>query len=138
LPSSRKFLASTLLFTGLSIGGGIAVNNLILNPAQSNVSTNPTGSSTSSSNSKVVKTGTGDAIQYQYGVIQLKVTTTGGKITAIEHIQAGANNGREAAFPYLKKDAIAANGSSFSNLSGATFTTDAYKQALDSALSKLG
>lgn len=136
MPSSRKFVASTLLFAGLSIGGGIAVNNLVLNPSQSNVSN--TTSTSGSSNANVVKTGTGDAIQYQFGVIQLKVTTTGGKITAIEHIQAGANNGREAAFPYLKKDAIAANGSNFSNLSGATFTTDAYKQALDSALSKLG
>ena len=129
-------MASTLLFAGLSIGGGIAVNNLVLNPSQSSVSNTP--STSGSSNANVVKSGTGDAIQYQYGVIQLKVTTTGGKITAIEHIQAMANNGREAAFPYLNKDAIAANGSHCSNLSGATFTTDAYKQALDSALSKLG
>lgn len=131
-------MASTLLFAGLSIGGGIAVNNLVLNPPQASVSTIPTTSTSGGGNTKTVKTGTGDAIQYQYGVIQLKVTTTGGKITAIEHIQAMANNGREAAFPYLKQDAIAANGSNFSNLSGATFTTDAYKQALDSALSKLG
>jgi uncharacterized protein with FMN-binding domain len=38
----------------------------------------------------------------------------------------------------LKDAAIQANGSNFGNLSGATYTTDAYKQAVDSALSKLG
>ncbi|MEY4322130.1 MAG: hypothetical protein RL167_858, partial [Actinomycetota bacterium] len=30
-----------------------------------------------------------------------------------------------------------ANGSNFANISGATFTTAAFKQALDSAISKL-
>ena len=73
-----------------------------------------------------------------YGTVQLEVTSTNGKITKITEVQATANNGREAAFPYLKKYAIEANGSSFGNLSGATYTTDAYKQALNSAISKLG
>jgi uncharacterized protein with FMN-binding domain len=37
----------------------------------------------------------------------------------------------------LVTDAISANGSNFANLSGATYTTDAFKQALESAISKL-
>lgn len=85
------------------------------------------------------KTGsaTGDAVDYQFGTVQLKVTETNGKITAVDLVQAGATAGRDQAFSYLVKDAISANGSSFANLSGATYTTDAFKQALDSALSKL-
>ena len=70
--------------------------------------------------------------------MQLAVTKANGAITQIDLVQAGANNGRETAFPYLVKDAISTNGSNFANLSGATYTTDAFKQALDSALSKLG
>jgi len=34
------------------------------------------------------------------------------------------------------QSAIASQGANFSNLSGATFTTDAFKQALTSALAK--
>jgi uncharacterized protein with FMN-binding domain len=83
------------------------------------------------------QTATGDAIDYQFGTIQLSVTTENSKITAIDLVQAGANGGREQAFSYLVTDAINANGTNFGNLSGATYTTDAFKQALESAISKL-
>ena len=138
--SSRKYLASTLLLAGLSIGGAIAANDLWLNPDQAVVanSASNSGSTSGTGNTgSTTKTGTGDAIQYRFGTVQLKVTQVNGKITKIEEIQATANNGREQAFPYLMDYAIQANGTSFGNLSGATYTTDAYKQALDSALSKL-
>jgi uncharacterized protein with FMN-binding domain len=113
---------------------------LYLNKGNSAVSTltgNTVGSSTGSTSTTGSGSATGAAIDYQYGTIQLKVTKANGKITAIDLVQAGANNGREQAFPYLLKYAIAANGSSFGNLGGATFTTETFKQALDSALSKL-
>jgi uncharacterized protein with FMN-binding domain len=83
------------------------------------------------------KTATGDAVDYEFGTIQLSVTTDGSKLTDVGLIQAGANGGREQAFSYLVSDAITANGSNFANLSGATYTTDAFKRALDSAISKL-
>ena len=83
------------------------------------------------------QTATGDAINYEFGTIQLSVTTDGSKLTDVGLVQAGANGGREQAFSYLVTDAISANGSNFANLSGATYTTDAFKQALDSAISKL-
>lgn len=138
--SSRKFVASTVLLAGLSLGGAIAANDLWLNPNQAIVakwasnSDNSNGSASGSS----TKTGTGDAIQYQFGTVQLKVTQVDGKITEIEQLQATATDGRAQAFPYLHDYAIQANGTSFGNLSGATYTTEAYKQALDSAISKLG
>lgn len=140
--SSRKYAASTLLLAGLSVGGGIAANDLWLNPDQAVVArwaSNSSGSNGSGgSTGPTTKTGTGDAIQYEFGTVQLKVTQVDGKITAIEEIQATATDGREQAFPYLHDYAIQANGTSFGNISGATYTTDAYKQALDSALANLG
>ncbi len=81
---------------------------------------------------------TGDSIAYEYGTVQLEVVRSGGKLTEINLLQAGANAGREQAFPYLVQYALDAQGTGFANLSGATFTTDAFKQALDSAVSKLG
>jgi uncharacterized protein with FMN-binding domain len=81
---------------------------------------------------------TSDSISYQYGSVEIKVTKSNGKISAIDLVQASATAGREQAFSYLVKDAISANGANFGNLSGATYTTDAFKQALSSAMSKIG
>lgn len=75
-------------------------------------------------------------VNYQFGQIQLTVTKSSGKITDIALDVASATHGRQSAFSYLVQYAVAANGSNFSNLSGATFTTDAFKQALESALAK--
>ena len=80
---------------------------------------------------------TGSAINYKYGTIQLEVVKTGSKITSVNIIW-GTTKGREwASVPsMLVTTAIAAQGSGFSNISGATFTTTAFKSALDSALAK--
>jgi uncharacterized protein with FMN-binding domain len=122
---NSKGVIQGLGLLGLSIAGA-----LILQP-HGNVASATAGTS---------KTGsaTGDSINYEFGTIQLNVTETNGKITAIDLVQAGATGGREQAFSYLVTDAISANGTSFGNLSGATYTTDAFKQALDSAISKIG
>lgn len=79
---------------------------------------------------------TGDAVQYRYGTAQVAVTKSNGKITAVNLLQEGATGGRQAAFTYLAELAVKANGSGFGNLSGATYTTDAFKQSLESALAK--
>jgi uncharacterized protein with FMN-binding domain len=81
-------------------------------------------------------TKTGAAVQYRYGVIQVSVTKSNGKVTGVDLIQQGATGGRQAAFSYLVDLAIQANGTSFGNLSGATFTVDAFKQSMESALAK--
>lgn len=100
-------------------------------------STGSSSSSGASASGSAKTSATSDAINYRYGTIQLKVTKSSGKLTAVELVQAQATGGREGAFSYLVTDAISANGSSFGNLSGATYTTDAFKQALDNALAKL-
>jgi uncharacterized protein with FMN-binding domain len=81
-------------------------------------------------------TKTGSAISYRYGTVQVSVTKANGKITAVNLLQQGATGGRQGAFPYLVQYAIQANGTSFGNLGGATYTTDAFKQSLESALAK--
>lgn len=78
----------------------------------------------------------GDAVESGFGTVQVSVTMSNGKITAINLLQANATHGREGAFPYLVQYAIAANSANFSNLSGATYTTTAFKKSLESALAK--
>jgi len=77
-----------------------------------------------------------DPVSYRFGTVQLTVTKTGTKITDITMNQAGATNGRAASFPYLITLALKAQNATFdtSMMSGATYSTDAFVQALDNAL----
>ncbi len=81
-------------------------------------------------------TKTGSSVGYRYGTVQVKVTEVDGKITDITLLKSGATGGRASAFPYLVDYAIQAQGSNFGNLSGATYTTAAFVQSLDSALAQ--
>lgn len=75
-------------------------------------------------------------INYEYGVVQVTITKSGGTITAVNLDQGTATDGRQAAFPSLIQATINANGTGFGNISQATMTTNAYKQAVNSALAK--
>jgi uncharacterized protein with FMN-binding domain len=78
----------------------------------------------------------GSAVPYRFGTVQVSVTKAGGQITAVNLLQADATGGRDAAFSYMVDLAIQANGTSFGNLSGATYTVDAFKQSMEAALAK--
>lgn len=80
---------------------------------------------------------TGAAVPYKYGVIQLEVVKSGSSITAVNLVQSSTKGPDWAVVPdMLAEAAVNANGSNFGNVSGATFTTQAFKQALESALGK--
>ena len=129
MPSSNWKLGAAVL--GLaSVAGGFAVNSYLNPPTTSSMVSGPT--------TEPDKTVTSDQIPYQYGVIELKVTKSAGKLSAIDVGGSTATDGRQQAFPTLVDEAIKAQGSSFGNLGGATYTTDAFKKALDNAIAKLG
>lgn len=77
-----------------------------------------------------------DAIQYKYGVVQISVTKIGKKLTAVELLQGDATNGRDQAYKILIDATLQVQGTNFGNVSGATFTTDAFRKAVDNALLK--
>jgi uncharacterized protein with FMN-binding domain len=99
-------------------------------------STKSSSSSSSGSTAGASGSKTGGTISYKFGVVQVSVTKSGGKITDVNLIQGTATKGRDAAFPSLIKATISNNGTSFGNLSGATYTTNAFKKAVNSALAK--
>ena len=127
--SKRTWKLSTAILSLLSIGGGLAANYFWLNPPKDN-----SGSATNATKTQTV---TSDVIKYRYGQIELEVTATAGKIEKIVEKQATSSAGWQSAVPVLNKAAIEAQSANFGNLSGATFITEAYKQALSNALSKL-
>ncbi len=126
----RPWVASTIVMVLASVAGAFGINYLWLNPVSDLSGT--AGGTTGT------KTVSGDAIEYRYGVVQLEVTATNGKIEKIAEVQATASSGYMQAFPYLNEMALKAQSADFGNLSGATFSSEAYAQALSSALNKLG
>lgn len=96
---------------------------------------NNTSSSSGSSGSK---SATGDAIYYRYGTIQVEVVKNGSSISAINLVQASTKGRQyESVPPMLVTAALNAQGTGFGNVSGATFTSEAFRSALESALGKL-
>ena len=92
--------------------------------------------SASTTTTGAAATKSGSVVESGFGTVQVEVTKSNGKITDITMLQANATHGRAAAFPYLIQNAITANGANFANLSGATYTTNAFKQSLEAALAK--
>ncbi len=127
-PTNKKWVGGIAVLSALSIAGGFGVN-AILNPA-----TNTAGIS---GDVTAPQTVTGDLIDYRYGAVQLEVTETGGKIDSIKEIQATASSAYEAVFPLLNEAAITAQSTDFANVSGATYSSEAFKEALANTLSKL-
>lgn len=121
---------------GTTSGSSSSGSTTTTAPAPAATTAAPAPAATSAAPKPAAVTKTGSAISYRFGVIQVSITEDNGKITAVNLVQGTATHGRESAFPYLQQYALSAQGSSFANMSGATYTTDAFKQAVDSALSK--
>ncbi|NUS11753.1 MAG: FMN-binding protein [Streptomyces sp.] len=105
-------------------------------------STPTTGSATpKSTGSSGTRTVDGDTVQTRYGPVQVRVTLTDGKLTAVDVLQVPDSNGRDqeiASFsvPQLTQEALAAQNAQIDTVSGATYTSEGYVQSLQSALDK--
>lgn len=81
----------------------------------------------------------GQLVTYLYGNIEVEVTLDGRRIVNVTVPQNSAVDGRSAminseAVPVLVQEALAAQGVNFDVVSGATYTSDAFAQSLQSAL----
>ncbi|MBK3567850.1 MULTISPECIES: FMN-binding protein [unclassified Streptomyces] len=89
------------------------------------------------------KTVTGETAQTRWGPVQVKITVTSGKITDVTAVQSPSDNPRDQeinsyALPQLKSEALAAQSAKIDTVSGATYTSDGYRQSLQSALDSAG
>lgn len=110
-------------------------------PSQTSGSTSsqpkPTTSTSPTAPAPVTKTVDSDPITYKYGVVQIEMTATDGKITKVVLLQGDASYGRDAAYAALIDATVQVQGTNYGNVSGATFTTEAFKKAVENAISKL-
>ncbi len=99
------------------------------------------GSSPSGSKKYKDGTYTGSAVNVYYGNVQVSATVSNGKITDVKFLQYPYTHAtsvyiNKQVMPYLKQEAIKAQNANVQIISGATYTSEGFRQSLQSALAK--
>lgn len=102
-----------------------------------------TSSAASSSASSATRTATSADQMFRFGDMAVKVTVTGTKITNVSVVTLNETDGHSAhidsyAIPQLEQQVISAGSVNINGVSGATFTSQAFVDAVANALQKLG
>ncbi|MFI8534548.1 FMN-binding protein [Streptomyces aquilus] len=82
---------------------------------------------------------TGDSVQTRWGPVQVRITVKDGKLTDVTAVAYPSDNPRDQeinsyALPRLRTEALTAQSADIDTVSGATYTSDGYRQSLQSAL----
>ncbi|HOY82862.1 MAG TPA: FMN-binding protein [Rhodoglobus sp.] len=85
----------------------------------------------------------GSTVNTRFGPVQVQVTISGGAITDVTALQLTNTDGRSVqisnyASPILAQEVLSSQSAHVSNVGGATYTSQAYLQSLQSALDQAG
>jgi FMN-binding domain len=88
------------------------------------------------------RTVAGSVVQYGYGQLSVTVTVRGNQIVAVSvpvlhTIDQYSQQLAEQVIPMLRSEVLAAHSAQIHGVSGATYTSEAYAQSIQSALDKL-
>ncbi|HSP36197.1 MAG TPA: FMN-binding protein [Frankiaceae bacterium] len=101
-------------------------------------STNGAGASTAPTASTATRAVTGQPIDIGYGIVQVRLTLQGGRITDVSTLQtpSGGRSGSIASYavPQLRTEVLAAQSTNIDTVSGASYTSDGYARSVQSAL----
>nr|WP_217274684.1 FMN-binding protein [Rathayibacter sp. VKM Ac-2835] len=86
---------------------------------------------------------TGTAVSTRYGDVQVAITVAGGAIADVTALQLTDKENRSVsisnrAAPILRSEVLAAQSADVASVSGATYTSDAYLDSLQSAIDQAG
>jgi uncharacterized protein with FMN-binding domain len=143
-PLRRIVLASAVTASGLVMLLALKPHTAPEVAAAPQVVSSPAPSGSASGKAVAgTKTVTGETAQTRWGPVQVKITVKNGKITDVTAVQSPSDNPRDQeinsyALPQLKSEALAAQSASIDTVSGATYTSDGYRQSLQSALDSAG
>ena len=104
-------------------------------------SATPSAPATKAASSSVSGSFTGDAINVGYGMVQVKITVSNGKITEASAVQAPSGRSQrftDYAVPNLRQQTLSANSAAINGVSGASYTSYGWYKSLISALQKAG
>jgi uncharacterized protein with FMN-binding domain len=98
----------------------------------------PSGSSSAAA-ATGTKTVTGDTVQTRWGPVQVRITLKNGRLTEVTAVTYPTDNPRDQeinsfALPRLRSEALQAQSADIDTVSGATYTSEGYRQSLQSAL----
>lgn len=80
------------------------------------------------------KTVSGPAVNTSQGTVQVQVTFQGNKIADVKALRAPNSNPTRMALPLLRESALKAQSADIDTVSGATATSEGYKQSLQAAI----
>jgi uncharacterized protein with FMN-binding domain len=124
-------------------GPSTASNQVISSTQDSGTGLTTSGTTGSTGSTSSTGTVTGPAVNTRWGPVQVRITTSGGKITDVDVVEYPNNNPRDQeinsyAIPQLVQETLDAQGSDIDMVSGATVTSDGYLQSLQAALDEAG
>jgi hypothetical protein len=102
-------------------------------------STSPSHKPSHGSASQAPRVIQGDAVNFQFGTVQVEVTLDGTTITDITTITAPGGSYQaytDRAIPEMRSKILAAQSTQVAAASGATYTSEAYAQSVKSALDR--
>ncbi|GHJ06602.1 FMN-binding protein [Micromonospora humidisoli] len=135
----------------MGVGGGssaVAVDRGGTTPGSGDPSTEPPtgGSGSAGSTGDSASTGgdsggsyDGSVAQTRWGPVQVRITVAGGRITDVTALQVPDGNFRDQqindyAVPVLRQAALTAQSARIDTVSGATVTSDGYRESLQAAI----
>jgi uncharacterized protein with FMN-binding domain len=148
-PLRRIVLASAATVSGMVLLLSLkphtvpAVVGAVSSPAPSSSSSASSGTAGASGSGGSAATGTqtltGDSVQTRWGPVQVRVTLKDGKLTDVTAVAYPQENPRDQqinayAVPQLTREVLTAQSSDIDTVSGATYTSDGYRESLRSAL----
>ena len=85
------------------------------------------------------RTGTGRIVTTPFSVIQVRVTLTGKQLTRVETVELSGTGARTQAInahaePILREEALKAGSAKIDVVSGATYTSESYRDSLQRAI----
>jgi uncharacterized protein with FMN-binding domain len=121
-----------------------AASSAAATPAVTSAASSSATATASSASTTTTKTVTGSTVNVReggrsFGVVQVRLTLTNGKITAATAIQSPQNDSHSAelsqfSIPTLSQEVLTSQSASIDAVSGATYTSEAYAQSVQAAL----
>lgn len=132
-PASGSSTTTTPVSTGSAKGGSTTTTPAVAGSAPSATSTAPSGGTRSA---------TGKAVQYGYGQLAVKVTLSGTKITdvsvaSLSTLESYSQQLAQQVIPMLRHEVLSAQSARIQGISGASYTSEAYAQSVQAALTSL-
>jgi len=136
--------ALVLLFSYRTSTMGAGGDTAAVSPAQPGTSGSGQSGDAPTDNDAQTSQGTtvdGSVAQTRWGPVQVSITVSGKKITEITVLASPDGNHRDVeinayALPILRQEALRAQSADIQSVSGATVTSDGYKESLQAAIDR--